>query len=491
MIEGSKILLVDDSPEIIELVSDFLTPYNCEVYKASRGQDALKLLGDKAVEIAILDIKLPDIDGIALLDAIRLQDPALGVVMITGYNDPDMIIEAMKKGASDFLIKPFSIDKLLLSIMRVRKQRELLLERNSILSDLEDKRKIELLNRQLQTKIAQLTKMYHISNKFNSFNFFEDIYDKTILLVNEVLNADVVGYYIVDADSGDLILYKTRANGDGAAADRRVTVTPELMKEMKEGKRHFVRENKAFSSLVIKGECVGAVMMASKSNGHPRKSHFSQDDMYFLKFIADKASMQIENRMLYESLFEGVLDTLTSLIVAINRRDMYTEGHCKRVADMCLTLADRMGATDYQKDEVRVVAPIHDVGKVGIPDSILLKSSLLSEPEYNLMKNHSVFGEEIINRFDILSNEARITRHHHERFDGGGYPDRLAGEAIPYCSRLIAICDTYDAMVTDRPYRRGMAEDKTLEEIKMCRGTQFDPVMTDCFLEMINDGSYR
>jgi HD-GYP domain-containing protein (c-di-GMP phosphodiesterase class II) len=158
---------------------------------------------------------------------------------------------------------------------------------------------------------------------------------------------------------------------------------------------------------------------------------------------------------------------------------------------MCLTLAERMGATDYQKDEVRVVAPIHDVGKVGIPDSILLKSSLLSEPEYNLMKNHSVFGEEIINRFDILSNEARITRHHHERFDGGGYPDRLAGEAIPYCSRLIAICDTYDAMVTDRPYRRGMAEDKTLEEIKMCRGTQFDPVMTDCFLEMINDGSYR
>ena len=141
MIEGSKILLVDDSPEIIQLVSDFLAPYNCEVYKASRGKDALKLLGESAVEVVILDIKLPDIDGIALLDAIRLQDPAVGVVMMTGFKDPDTIIEAMKKGASDFLIKPFSIDKLLLSIMRVRKQRELLLERNSILSDLEDKRK--------------------------------------------------------------------------------------------------------------------------------------------------------------------------------------------------------------------------------------------------------------------------------------------------------------------------------------------------------------
>ncbi len=491
MIEGSKILLVDDSPEIIQLLSDFLAPYNCELHKASRGKEALRLLTETAIEIAILDIKLPDIDGIALLDAIRLQDPAVGVVMITGYNDPDMIIEAMKKGASDFLIKPFSIDKLLLSIMRVRKQRELLLERDNILSDLEDKRKIELLNRQLQTKIAQLTKMYHISNKFNSLNIFEDIYEKTTLLVNEVLNADAAGYYIIDHDSDELILYKTKANGDGTAADQRVPLSPDLLEEMKQGKRHFVRENKAYSSLVIKGECVGAVMMANKSNGHRGKNYFSQDDIYFLKFIADKASMQIENRMLYESLFEGVLDTLTSLIVAINRRDMYTEDHCKRVADMCLALADRMGASDYQKDEVRVVAPIHDVGKVGIPDSILLKPSELSGSEYALMKNHSVFGEEIINRFDILSNEAKITRHHHERFDGMGYPDGLAGDAIPYCSRLIAICDTYDAMITDRPYRKGMAAEETFEEIRMCRGRQFDPDMTDGFLEMIHDRSFN
>ena len=137
----------------------------------------------------ILDVRLPDTDGISLLDTIRLQDPTIAVVMITGYNDPDLIIEAMKKGASDFLMKPFSIDKLLLGIMRVRKQRELLVEKNSILSDLEDKKKIEVLNRQLQAKIAELTKMYHISNTFNSMSIFDDIYEKTILVVNDVLNA--------------------------------------------------------------------------------------------------------------------------------------------------------------------------------------------------------------------------------------------------------------------------------------------------------------
>jgi response regulator RpfG family c-di-GMP phosphodiesterase len=490
MIEGSKILLVDDSPDIIQLVSDFLAPYSCEVYKASTGKEAIDVLSGKDVEIVILDVKLPDTDGISLLDTIRLQDPTIAVVMITGYNDPDMIIEAMKKGASDFLMKPFSIDKLLLGIMKVRKQRELLLEKNSLLSDLEDTRKIEVLNRQLQAKIAELTKMYHISNTFNSLSIFDDIYEKTVLVVKEILNSPVCGYYIVDHENHQLILYKTPTTRDGSI-EKNIPISLSLMEEVSSGKRHFLKENKIFLSLVIKGEWVGAIMMGGKSNGRAPKNGFSQDDINFLRMIADKASTQIENRLLYESLFEGVLHTLTSLIVAINRRDMYTEGHCRRVAEMSLRLADALGATDYDKDVVRIVAPIHDVGKIGVSDSILLKEGRLTDDEYTLMKSHSVYGEEIINRFDILANEARITRHHHERFDGAGYPDRLAGENIPYSSRLIALCDTCDAMMTDRPYRKAQTKEEVLAEIKRCRGKQFDPDMADCFMEMIGSGSHR
>ncbi|MGD0229650.1 MAG: HD domain-containing phosphohydrolase [Syntrophorhabdales bacterium] len=491
MIEGSKILLVDDNPDIIQLLSDFLAPYECEVYKASTGKQAIDLLSHNDVEIAILDVKLPDTDGISLLDTIRLQDPTVAVVMITGYNDPDLIIEAMRKGASDFIMKPFSVDKLLLGILRVRKQRELLLEKNSILCDLEDRRKIELLNRQLETKIVELTKMYHITNTFNSLNIFDDIYEKTILVVNEILKPDVSGYYIVDHENRQLILYRTTAAPDGSRIEKQIHLAAGLMEEVKSGKRHFLKGNKAFLSLVIKGEWVGAIMMMGRESRGPERSAFSLDDISFLKQIADKASMQIENRMLYESLFESVLHTLTSLITAINRRDMYTEGHCRRVARMSLSLADRLGATDYEKDVVRVVAPIHDVGKIGIPDSILLKEGRLTDEEYGFMKSHSVYGEEIINRFDILANEARITRHHHERFDGGGYPDHLTGDGIPYCSRLIALCDTYDAMMTDRPYRKALTQEETLAEIRRCRGKQFDPDIADCFAEMISDGFRR
>jgi response regulator RpfG family c-di-GMP phosphodiesterase len=491
MIEGSKILLVDDSPEIIQLLSDFLTPYNCEVYKASTGKEAIDLLSKEKVEIAVLDVKLPDTDGIALLGTIRLQDPTIGVVMITGYHDPDLIIEAMKKGANDFLMKPFSIDKLLLVMMKVRKQRELLVEKHNILSDLEDKKKIELLNRQLQTKIAQLTKMYHISNKFNSLSIFADGSEKTIDVVNAVLSVENSGYYVVDHENHQLILSRTNTNNNKGEIEKNIPLTPEMLKHMSSRKKGFYRDNMAYLPLVIKSECVGAIMMSAKNNGHAKRKALTEDETYFLKLIADKASMQIENRMLYESLFEGVLQTLTSLIIAINRRDMYTEGHCHRVAAMCLALADGIGASEYEKDVVRVVAPVHDVGKIGIPDAILLKPDKLTDDEYAIMKNHSSLGEEIINRFDILANEAKITRHHHERFDGRGYPDGLAGQDIPYCSRMIAVCDTYDAMVTDRPYRKGMSQEETLAEIERCRNKQFDPEIAGYFVEMIKNGYGR
>jgi response regulator RpfG family c-di-GMP phosphodiesterase len=485
MIEGSKILLVDDSPEIVQLLCDFLAAYNCEIYKASTGAEATDLLSTKTVEMAIIDVKLPDTNGITLLEKMRLHDPNIAVVMITGYNDPDLIIDAMKKGASDFLMKPFHFDKLMLSLLRVKKQRELLVERSTILSDLEDKKKIEVLNRQLQKQIAQLTTMHHISNRFSSFNIFEDIYEKTIGVVDEVMSAESCGYYIVDHESSQLLLYKKRA--DRKPIEEKVSLTADLLQEIMSGKKCFTKGDKTYLPLAIKNECVGVIMMGRKGASQGKAAALTDDDMFFLKLISDKASMQVENRMLYESLFEGILHTLTSLIMAINRRDMYTEGHCQRVAEMGLMLADEMGASDYERDVIRVVAPIHDVGKIGIPDSVLLKPGKLTDDEYDLMKSHPIYGEEIINRFDLLSNEASITRHHHERCDGRGYPDGLAGDEIPFCSRLIAVCDTYDAMTSNRPYRKALSREEALKEILRCRGNQLDSTIVDCFLEMVTD----
>ena len=179
-------------------------------------------------------------------------------------------------------------------------------------------------------------------------------------------------------------------------------------------------------------------------------------------------------------------------IIAINMRDSYTDGHCRRVTENCLSLVDRIDTiSEYEKDVLRVVGPIHDLGKIGIPDAILLKPGKLSDEEYAMMKGHSVYGEEIMNRFDILANEAKIIRHHHERYDGKGYPDSLAGTDIPLCSRVIAVCDTFDAMVTNRPYRTALKQSDAVAEIARCKGFQFDENLADIFLEMVRDGTWE
>ncbi|HBA54320.1 MAG TPA: transcriptional regulator, partial [Syntrophorhabdus aromaticivorans] len=252
-------------------------------------------------------------------------------------------------------------------------------------------------------------------------------------------------------------------------------------------RRYHVEGDKVFAPLLIKGEHIGFAVVSGKGFRGGGKRNFSESDLFFLRLITEKASIQIENRMLYESLFEGVLHTLTSLILAINRRDSYTQDHCKRVTRMSLALSERLGLSNYEKDVLRVVAPIHDVGKIGIPDAILLKPAVLTNEEYAIIKTHVLHGEDIMNKFEILSNEAKVVRHHHERFDGTGYPDGLSGEDIPRCSRIIAVCDTYDAMATNRPYRNALTRQEAIAEIVRSKGGQLDPAMTECFIEMVND----
>jgi response regulator RpfG family c-di-GMP phosphodiesterase len=488
MIEGSKILLVDDNVDIIDAMSDFLTLNGCSVLVAPTGKKAMEHLNNKNdIEVVILDVRLPDTNGIALLDTIKINNPTVAVVMATGYYNPNYVVEAMKKGASDFLIKPFEFDKLMLVLIRALRERSLLIEKENIYQTLEDKKKIELLNRELQKKIKELTTMYQISNQFNSLTIFNDVYEKMLNIVYDALEVKSCGYYIFDSKNNELILYKEKTNNNGCRLESRIPASGDFIEHFRSQRKYLSKNNALFLPINIKGECIGFIMVDSKRNGLRKDDHLLNSDIFFLKLIAEKASTQIENRMLYESLFENVFQTLTSLIAAINKRDLYTENHCHRVTDMCLLLADKMDLPDYERDVIRFVGPVHDLGKIGVPDSVLLKPGALSDEEYNMMKSHSAFGEEILSRFDILTKEAKIIRSHHERYDGKGYPDALCKDEIPVCSRVIAVCDTYDAMTTNRPYRSALGKDHALNEIERCKGSQFDPDIADYFIEILRD----
>ncbi len=480
MIEGTEVLIVDDSPDILDVLGEFLRLHGCLVHEARTGKEALKILSEEKVEAVIADVKLPDTNGISLLEGIKSLDPTIPVIMITGYFEPNLIVDSMRKGASDFILKPIEFERLILALFRAKRERELLLEKMRIQDFLDDKKKILFLNRELQEKIKEISLMYQISEKFNTIKLEEDIFEKVLEVVGEIFEGRSCAYYVVDSKEKKIVPFKTRGTRE---IWRSITVPEATLDDLLSKKRHMEMENLFFVPVVIKGECVGFIGMEGKR----KNGKLEEGELLLLKTIAEKSSVHIENRMLYESLFQNIIQTLKSLVISINRRDAYTSGHCERVTKNSVRVGEILGVSDYEKNILKVTGSVHDVGKIGIPDAILLKPGRLTEEEYRIMKNHSVYGEEIISRFEILANEAKIVKHHHERFDGRGYPDGLLSDEIPLCSRIIAVCDAYDAMVTERPYRRALSREEALSEIKRCRGTQFDPQVVDAFMEMMDE----
>jgi putative two-component system response regulator len=182
---------------------------------------------------------------------------------------------------------------------------------------------------------------------------------------------------------------------------------------------------------------------------------------------------------------DSYLSTIVIMAKAIEARDEQTGGHVERVAEYAQTLAQGLGWSDQQIKEIRLAATIHDVGKVSVPDAVLNKTGSLTPGEWLIMKNHPVWGCEILTPLKSTMILQGV-RSHHERYDGQGYPDGLEGEQIPAAGRLLAIVDAYDAMTSDRPYRNKMAGEAAADQLSSGAGTQFDPQMVDIFLALVS-----
>src|SRR3954447_23432612 len=175
-----------------------------------------------------------------------------------------------------------------------------------------------------------------------------------------------------------------------------------------------------------------------------------------------------------------------SLAAALEARDGYTGDHSDEVQRLAVAVARRLGLTGVDLDEVRTVALLHDIGKIGIPDDVLHKPTSLSDTEWESMREHPVIGERILSPLPGLSAVATAVRHEHERWDGGGYPDGLAGEAIPLASRIVLACDAWHALVSDRPYRKALPLADARAELERCAGTQFDPRVVAALLASLD-----
>ena len=232
--------------------------------------------------------------------------------------------------------------------------------------------------------------------------------------------------------------------------------------------------------IFVKGDLDGILFLGEKHSEEP----YDRNDFNLLATLADEAGMAIENAKLYGNVKRTYFETVQALARAIEASDEYTRGHSERVTKISVEIAKRIRLGREKIDTLKFAGILHDVGKIGVIKEVLHKPAKLSDLEFALIKNHPALGEEIIKPVAFLDMIRPVIRHHHERFDGRGYPDGLSGNDIPLLSRIIAVADTYDAMTSHRPYRSALSSEIAVAEIKKCSGTQFDPEIVQAFLEI-------
>lgn len=238
--------------------------------------------------------------------------------------------------------------------------------------------------------------------------------------------------------------------------------------------------NLAALPFAAKGELRGVLLLANKRSGP-----FTDAECQILMAIGQHAGLAMENARLHRQLGEAYVSTVAVLADAIEAKDAYTRGHCEDVSRVAVEVGRRLGLEGNALDEVRYAALLHDVGKIGVPDGILLKPGRLMSEEFSIIQKHAAIGRDLVGRVPALSHLGEVILHHHERFDGSGYPDGLSGENIPLISRIIGIVDAFNAMTTPRPYREPVGTVEAFEEMRRCAGSQFDPYIVDVVTQVL------
>jgi HD-GYP domain-containing protein (c-di-GMP phosphodiesterase class II) len=276
--------------------------------------------------------------------------------------------------------------------------------------------------------------------------------------------------------------------GEGVAGWVAANKKPLLIKNTFEDKRYIRVEGYSEKNsmvcvpIVTKDELKGVISLEASA----ALREFTDDDLEFMLVLANQAAIAIDNAQLCNHLQKSYFDTISALANAVEAKDPYTLGHSERVTQYSITIAEQMNLSDDDTQTIQYSAILHDVGKIGVSGNILNKVGRLSFEEYCAIKQHTVIGENIIKRVDFLQDTRPIIRGHQEHYDGSGYPDGLAREEIPLLARILAVADVFDALITDRPYRKAFDYKDAINIIKDSAGKYFDPRIVQVFLEIFS-----
>ena len=455
---SARILATDDRPEVLRLIDRTLGKhYECEF--AGNVEEARGKLAAEEFDLALCDIQMPGESGLTLAEEIVAGSPLMAVVLVTGVDDPDVAEKAFAFGAHGYLVKPFWPGQLRITVMSALRRRELEQAQEAHSKALEERLQLLMDRAPVPIYIKDTERRYAIANRV--------AHEVAGLTPNELIG-------MRDAD-----IMSPEAERHVAESDQRVlreggSYEAEETLRVGEEERTFLTVK--FPFVDDGGEIVGVSGISTDITDKKRAEELREE----LTRAQERAIAELR---------VSRQETVERLARALEMHDEETGQHVNRMAATTTFLAEQLGLEHDRVLLLRAAAPMHDVGKVATPDQILRKQGPLTAEERREMERHTTVGYSILadSESELLRLGATIALTHHERWDGSGYPQGLAGEAIPLEGRITAVADVFDALLNDRCYRAAMSLDDALVVMREGRGTHFDPDVVDALLEHLDE----
>ncbi len=477
--QKENVLIIDDEEFIRQLSRDVLIKSHYNVQTASDGKDGIRLLENNKFDLILTDIKMPNINGLDFIRHVRANNKEIPIIVITGHGTLDIAINSLRLGAQGFIFKPFTPAELRNAVAEALEKTRLLSENirmralmplfevsKEIIGEVDPKRLLKLIVdiavKETRADKVCLALIDEATGKLNVKEFY-GLSPNFIRDIEDIYSENIAG-----------LIFKEK---------KPFLITPEV-KLPREFEK--VRDIEGVSSgiyvpLTIRGNIIGILSISRISSMHP----FTPSEVELVSVLGGQAAAAIENARLYEKLEQSYLSMMVALSCVVEARDLYTDKHMKDIAEYSVAIANKLGLSDVDIEDIRKAALLHDLGKISVPDHILMKPGKLSKEEMDVIKKHPSTGAKIIKPVEPLKHAREIIKHHQECFNGTGYPEGLQGDNIPLGARIIAVADAFGAMTTDRPYRKALSIGEAVKELEKYSGTQFDPHLVEIFISIL------